>query len=90
MNQLTGSLFLPHTTPLYVKAIFDVSKTGRISNVEIIEAAPSDDKKFISSVTKKIRSSVFRPRFEGINPVDSKGVGQKFIFPIEWLKFYLK
>ena len=56
-----------------VLASFDVSRTGRAKNVQIIESEPPDATSARRKAKKTIRGRLYRPRFENGEPVDTVG-----------------
>ena len=64
----------------YVIARFDVSKSGRAVNIEILEAHPAENVYLMRRAKNTIRSARFRPRIENGQPVASAGVNVKYVF----------
>ena len=56
-----------------VLASFDVSRSGRAKNVQIIESEPPDATSARRKAKKTIRGRLYRPRFEKGEPVDTVG-----------------
>lgn len=56
-----------------VLASFDVSRTGRAKNVQIIESEPADATSARRKAKKTIRGRLYRPRFENGEPVATVG-----------------
>ena len=56
-----------------VLASFDVSRTGRAKNVQIIESEPPDATSARRKAKKTIRGRLYRPRFEKGEPVATVG-----------------
>ena len=56
-----------------VLASFDVSRSGRAKNVQIIESEPPDATSARRKAKKTIRGRLYRPRFENGEPVDTVG-----------------
>lgn len=56
-----------------VLASFDVSRSGRAKNVQIIESEPSDATSARRKAKKTIRGRIYRPRFEKGEPVATVG-----------------
>ncbi len=56
-----------------VLASFDVSRSGRAKNVQIIESEPPDATSARRKAKKTIRGRLYRPRFEQGEPVDTVG-----------------
>ena len=56
-----------------VLASFDVSRSGRARNVQIIESEPPDATSARRKAKKTIRGRLYRPRFEQGEPVDTVG-----------------
>ena len=56
-----------------VLASFDVSRSGRAKNVEIIESEPADATSARRKAKKTIRARLYRPRFENGEPVATVG-----------------
>ncbi|MBI2994613.1 MAG: hypothetical protein HYY48_10620 [Gammaproteobacteria bacterium] len=63
----------------YVEVAFDVSKTGRVTNIEVM-ADPDDSSGIRRKVRKMLTESRFRPRLENGEPVDT--VGLKIRVPV--------
>jgi tetratricopeptide (TPR) repeat protein len=63
----------------YVLMSFDVSSTGRVTNIEILESQPED-----FSLQRKAKKSIamrrFRPRIENGAPVETIGMRMKLLF----------
>jgi hypothetical protein len=63
----------------YVLMSFDVSPTGRVTNIEILESQPED-----FSLQRKAKKSIamrrFRPRIENGAPVETIGMRLKLLF----------
>ncbi len=64
----------------YVIASFDVTKTGRARNIQIIESNPPDSTSLRRRAKSTIKSSRFRPRFENGHPVATAGVNIRYVF----------
>ena len=64
----------------YVLAKFDVSKTGKATNIEIIEAKPADDELIQRRAKDAIRATRFRPRLEDGQPVETTDVNIRYVF----------
>lgn len=64
----------------YVVAKFDVTKTGRAINIEIIESYPPDSQMLRRRAKRTIKGTRFRPRFENGQPVETSGVNLRYIF----------
>ncbi len=56
-----------------VLASFDVSRTGRAKNVQILESEPPDATSARRKAKKTIRGRIYRPRFENGEPVNTVG-----------------
>ncbi len=56
-----------------VLASFDVSRSGRAKNVEILESEPPDATSARRKAKKTIRGRIYRPRFENGEPVATVG-----------------
>ena len=56
-----------------VLASFDVSRSGRAKNVQIIESEPADATSARRKAKKTIRGRLYRPRFENGEPVATVG-----------------
>ena len=56
-----------------VLASFDVSRSGRAKNVQIIESEPEDATSARRKAKKTIRARLYRPRFENGEPVATVG-----------------
>ncbi len=68
----------PHA---YVLVGFDVSKSGRAYNIEILEAHPEDNNRIQNQVRQSLKAAKFRPRFENGEPVATAQLRQRYIFP---------
>ena len=55
----------------FVLAEFDVSSSGRVSDLDILEANPKDNVTFRRNVRQMILNVPFRPRFENGEPIDT-------------------
>lgn len=64
----------------YVLARFDVSPTGRPSNIEIMEANPADNKVMQRRARQRIRATRFRPRLEDGQPIATTNVSIRYDF----------
>lgn len=64
----------------YVIARFDVSKTGRARNIEIIESSQAGDESLKRQAKRTIAATRFRPRIEDGQPVETPGVNIKYVF----------
>lgn len=58
---------------------FDVSRTGKASNIEILESRP-DDYSLQRRAKKSIASRTFRPRIENGEPVETVGMRLRLLF----------
>lgn len=63
-----------------VLASFNVTKTGRARNIQIIESDPADDVSLRRRAKKTIKSTRFRPRLENGKPVETTDVSIRYIF----------
>ena len=63
----------------YVIAKFDISKSGRAKNIEIIESSPANDS-LHRHAKMTIRATHFRPRIENGQPVKTPDVNMTFKF----------
>jgi len=64
----------------YVLARFDVSPSGRPTNIEIIEASPADNKVMQRRARQRIRTTRFRPRLQDGQPVETTNVSIRYEF----------
>ncbi|AOS96982.1 hypothetical protein AUP74_01546 [Microbulbifer aggregans] len=64
----------------YVTVSYDVTAFGKVRNIEILHAAPSDDVGMRSRVRNVLKRAKFRPRFENGEPVETTGIVQRFVF----------
>ena len=65
----------------YVRTRFDIDRQGRARNVEILEVNPPGESRLARRARKKLRETRFRPHYEQGEPVKSKGVEIRFLFP---------
>jgi len=66
--------------PPYVLASFDVSPTGKASNIQIVESKPEDNVSYQRRAKKSIAATKFRPRYENGEPVTTTGVSLRYVF----------
>ncbi|AWF79938.1 hypothetical protein BTJ40_03400 [Microbulbifer sp. A4B17] len=59
---------------------YDVTAFGKARNIKILRAYPSDKVKFRSKVRNILKRAKFRPRFEDGEPVETRGIVQRFVF----------
>ncbi len=71
----------PSTEP-YVTASFDVTKTGTVRNVEVLDAYPSGDSKIIRRARTTLRATRFRPRIGSDGPLEASST-IRYTFPDE-------
>ncbi|MEX2962620.1 energy transducer TonB [Microbulbifer sp. TYP-18] len=64
----------------YVTVSYDVTAFGKARNIKILHARPSDRVSIRSRVRNALKRAKFRPRFEQGEPVDTKGIVQRFVF----------
>jgi len=57
----------------YIVARFTVTKRGRATDIEIIEAAPADFAEMQTRMQRTLRESVYRPRYQDGDPVRAEG-----------------
>ncbi len=65
----------------YVRTRFDVDKYGRAHNIEILETQPPHAHDLARRVREQLRTTRYRPRFDGDGAVATDGVEIRFIFP---------
>ena len=70
----------PKADARYVLVSMDVSKNGRVRNIQVVESRPPDDKNLINLATKSLRQTRFRPRIENGEPVATSGYKKMFVF----------
>ena len=63
----------------YVLVKFDVSKNGKTSNIEIVEAQPADDESIQRRAKETIRDTRFRPRLEDGQPVATTDINIRYV-----------
>lgn len=64
----------------YVVAEFDLSRTGRARNIQIVDSSPADDNDFRRQAKRAISKDRFRPRLEGGIPIKASGVSLKYAY----------
>lgn len=64
----------------YVIAMFDITKSGRAKNIEIIESSPANDTSLHRHAKRTIRATHFRPKIEDGQPVKTPDVNMTFKF----------
>jgi tetratricopeptide (TPR) repeat protein len=57
----------------YIVARFAVNERGRATDIEVVEADPADFSAMETRVQRTLRESVFRPRYNGVEPVRAEG-----------------
>jgi hypothetical protein len=65
----------------YVVTQFDVSRSGRVRNVRIVEAQPLNDATIQRQARRELRKTRFRPRIEKGEAIATADVEKRFIFP---------
>ncbi len=73
---------LQPTDQPYVTASFDVSKTGTVRNVEVLDAHPVDDRNNIRRARTTLRATRFRPGIGGDGPIETSST-IRYVFPDE-------
>ncbi|MDT8319391.1 MAG: energy transducer TonB [Xanthomonadales bacterium] len=63
----------------YVLLEFDVSRSGKASNISVVEAA-TEDASLSRKAIKSIAAGRFRPRIQNGEPVDASGVRIRMVF----------
>lgn len=66
----------------YVIIQFDVSMTGKVGDIDVIEAQPEDAEKAMRTLRKRLRGARFRPRFENGQPVPTEDMVYKYTYPL--------
>lgn len=66
--------------PPYVVASFDVSPSGKASNIQIVESMPEDNVSYLRRAKRSIAATKFRPRYEKGKPVSTTGVNLRYVF----------
>ncbi len=66
--------------PSYVLASFDVSPSGKATNIQIVESEPEDNVSYLRRAKKTIAATRFRPRYENGKPVVTTGVNMRYVF----------
>ena len=64
----------------YVLVSMDVSKNGRVRNIQVVESQPPNDKNLIYLATRSLRQTRFRPRIENGKPVATTGYKKMIVF----------
>lgn len=59
---------------------FNVTKTGRARNIQIIESDPADDASLQRRAKKSVKLTRFRPRLENGKPVETTDVSIRYIY----------
>jgi TonB family protein len=70
----------PANEASYVLAKFDVTKSGRTKNIEIVESMPVDNELLQQRALDTIRETRFRPRLEDGQPVDANDINIRYVF----------
>ena len=70
----------PRAGDKYVVISMDVSKSGSVRNIQVVESQPPNDKNLISLATSSLRHTRFRPRLENGEPVSTTGYKKMFVF----------
>ncbi|WP_444932378.1 hypothetical protein ACJJIF_18050 [Microbulbifer sp. SSSA002] len=63
-----------------VTVSYDVTAFGKVRNIQILRAYPSDKVKIRTKVRSILKRAKFRPRFEEGEAVETRGIVQRFIF----------
>ncbi len=69
----------PDGKPPFAVVSLDVSSYGRPKNIEILESSPSDDTELQRDARRNMQRSIFRPRMENGEPVDTVGYKVTYI-----------
>lgn len=67
--------------PRYVVVSFDVTRTGKTRNIEVVESQPSDAYSIRSKARDYLKVTRFRPRFSDGTPVLTRRVTHRYLFP---------
>lgn len=65
----------------YVVTLFDVSKSGRVRNVRVVEAQPLDDATIQRHARRELKNTRFRPRIQDGQAIATADVERRFVFP---------
>ena len=66
--------------PPWVVASFDVSPSGKATNIQIVEASIEDNVSYKRRAKRSIAATKFRPRYENGEPVLTTGVSLRYVF----------
>lgn len=66
----------------YVVASFDVTRSGKVRNVKIVETYPAGDRKIIRHARRTLRATRFRPSIGRDGPIKSSST-IRYVFPDE-------
>lgn len=64
----------------HVTVSYDVTAFGKARNIEILKSVPDNSSSIRSRVRNVLKRAKFRPRFENGEPVETRGIVQRFIF----------
>jgi len=64
----------------YVVVTMDITDTGKVRNVQVVESHPPNDDHMIFLVRNSLNTARFAPRFENGEPVPTSGYRKKFVF----------